>query len=147
MTRKYIVTSTSWAGEVELLYTDATLNEKETMLLAYLDMRRAELSEKQHVWFLRELPRELAELQQLLEKAPNATLTEVPMEITFEMFWKRYGAPENSKKKKAQLAWNRMKQYDQVKAYNHIARYERNLANWQTKMYAESYLNAELWNN
>ncbi len=147
MNKKYIVTSTSWAGEVELLYTDATLDEKDTMLLGYLDMRRAELSEKQHIWFLRSLPRDLAELEQMLLKAPNATLTEVPIEISFEMFWKRYGAPANSKKKKAQLAWNRMKQYDQVKAYNHIFKYERNLANWQTKMYAESYLNAELWNN
>lgn len=147
MNKKYIVTSTTWAGEVELIYSDETLDNKDgNMLLVFLDIRRAELSEQQHIWFLRSMPRELAGLEEKL-KNTSATLTEVAIEVTFEMFWKRYNAPANSKKKKAQLAWNRLPAGEQLKAFNHIARYERNMQSWQTKQYAETYLNSELWNN
>lgn len=147
MNKKYIITSSAWAGEVDLVYSDDTLDNKDgNMLLVLLDIRRAELSEQQHIWFLRSMPRELAGLEKKLEGS-SAKLTEVATEITFDMFWKRYRAPENSKKKSALLAWNRMPKAEQIKAYNHIAKYERGIQSWQTRQYAETYLNSDLWNN
>lgn len=147
MNKKFVVTSTAWHGEVELMYSDETLDNKDgNMLLVLLDIRRAELSEQQHVWFLRSMPRELFGLEEKL-KGSSATLTELAINVTFDMFWHRYNPPANSKKKESLNKWNRMPESERVLAYNHIAKYERNMKSWQTKMYAETYLNSYLWNN
>jgi hypothetical protein len=147
MNKKYIITSSAWIGEVELIYSDEMLESKDgNMLLVMLDVRRAELSEKQHIWFLKSC-REFSEFAPKIKTAPGVVITEIDIEVTFDMFWKRYRAPENSKKKSALLAWNRMPKAEQVKAFNHIPKYERGIQSWQTRQYAETYLNSDLWNN
>lgn len=137
---KYSITSTAWQGEIIVEYS-------ESQLLVNCDLSGATLSEKQHMWFLKNLPRELYELQKLIDNAPTAKIMPVNQDITFDQFWKRYQAPPNSKKKVALARWNKLSKADKVKAFNHIRKYELNMQQWQSKMYAETYLNSELWNN
>jgi len=137
--KRYLLTSTAWNGEIEITYNDLHL-------LVNLDLSRADLSEQQQIWFLRNMPRELAELQALMNKAASATLTELG-EVTFEMFWIRYDETIRSSKKKALKIWNRLSAKDREKAFHFIRRYENSIASGVSKKYAETYLNAELWNN
>lgn len=138
--KRYLLTSTAWNGEIEITYNDL-------QLLMNLDLSRADLSEQQQIWFLRNMPRELAELQALMSKAASATLTELTGEVTFDMFWGRYDEKVRSSKKKALKIWNRLSVKDREKAFNFIRKYENSIAPGVSKKYAETYLNAELWNN
>jgi hypothetical protein len=137
---KYLLTSNAWPGEIEIVYNDL-------QLLVSHDTSRADLSENQQLWFLKNLPRELCELQQLIDKSTSATLTEVKDEITFDKFWIRYDEKLRSSKKKALKVWNRLSEADQIKAYKFISKYEQSIRDGVAKKYAETYLNAELWNN
>lgn len=137
--KTFSLTSPAFVGEVTFEFNDLGL-------LVSFDTKAAELSEQQQIFLLKGLPRELAEVQKMLERSPNAKFIETTKEITFDMFWKRYSAPLNSKKKKAEQRWGRMSKAEQRKAYLHIVKYEMNLGG-VAKMYAETYLNSELWNN
>ncbi|MFZ4707505.1 MAG: hypothetical protein ACOYMF_16015 [Bacteroidales bacterium] len=137
---KYLLTSSVWPGQI-------VLNYNALQFLESYDMSGADLSEKQQTWFLKNLPRELSELKELIDKSQGATLTECTDEIDFEKFWKRYAPLKNSKKKVALSRWNRMTKAEQMKAFKFIGRYEGQMQAWEVKMYAETYLKAELWNN
>lgn len=138
--KKYLLTSPKWEGEIEVVYNDLNL-------MVSIDISRADLAEKQQIYFLRDLPRELAELERLKQKSPMLVVTEVPQEISFEMFWNRYDEKIRSSKKRAEKAWNKMSKTDQVKAYSYINKYKQSLYAGTNAKYAETYLNAELWNN
>jgi len=139
--KRYLMTSTAWDGEIELEYTD-------NGLLLSCDLSGTGLTESQHVWFLRKLPRELAELAALCKGRDTVTLTELAeTEVTFALFWNRYDEKVRSSKKKAERAWNRLNQSSRIKAYRYIQRYEQSIPPGVAKKYAESYLNAELWDN
>lgn len=137
--RTFSLTSAAFQGEVTFEFNDLGL-------LTSFDTKAAELSEQQQIFLLKGLPRELAEVTKMLERSPNAKFVETTQEINFDMFWRRYSAPLNSKKKKAEQRWGRMSKAEQRKAYLHIGKYEMNLQG-VAKMYAETYLNSELWNN
>lgn len=138
--KRYSLTSESFKGEVIFVFNDLNLLES-------FDTSGAELTEKQQIYILKELPRELAEVKRVLGKSVSAKLTEVNNEITFEQFWKRYDPPALSKKKKKALPrWNRMTQSERNKAYYYIPKYESKMRG-EAKMYAETYLNSEIWND
>lgn len=137
---KYTLTSTMWSGEVIVSYN----NEQ---LLILLDLNNAKLTEKQQIWFLQRMPRDLAALQKLVQENKTLTLTQIQTEVSFEDFWNKYDEKTRSSKKKAQLRWNRLSKHDQVRAYRFIDKYFQNMPSWQSKKLAESYLSSELWNN
>lgn len=138
--KKYLLTSSKWDGEIEVVYNDLNL-------MVSIDISRADLAEKQQIYFLRDLPREMAELEILKQKSPTLVVTEVVQEVSFEKFWNHYDEKIRSSKKRAEKAWNKLNKTDQVRAYNYIDKYKQSLyANTNAK-YAETYLNAELWNN
>lgn len=136
----YSLTSSAFTGEVVFQFNESGL------LISY-DATSANLSEKQQVFLLRNLPRELSEVKQMIANSPNAKFVQINTEISFEMFWDRYNEKVRSSKKKAQLKWNRMSMTERAKAFYHIARYEGSIPNGVAKKYAETYLNAETWNN
>lgn len=137
--KKYLFTSTKMEGEIELVYAD-------NGFLSSYEMR-AKMTDEQHYWFLRKMPRTLEDLMEYVADKPTITLTELKLEVTFDMFWNSYNDKLNSSKKRTQKAWERMKKADQVKAYMHIGKYIAHLPPGVRKKYAETYLNAELWNN
>ena len=138
--KTYLLTSTKWRGEIELRYDDSGL-------LTVYDYR-AELSADERRWFLTNMPRSLGDLQALVKSTKTGRLTEVPPEeITFEMFWQIYDDATNSSRKRTLAKWNRMAKAEQVKAFRYVRRYFNSIPANIRKKYAETYLNAELWNN
>ena len=136
----YSLTSTAFSGEVIFEFDDAGN-------LVSFDMKGAELSQAQQTWILRSMPKHLAHVLKVLGDSKTATLTEIKQEVTFDLFWNRYNLKDRSSKKRTVAKWNRMSRADQVRAFNHISKYELTLKPGVDKKYAESYLNAELWNN
>ncbi len=140
MSKTFLLTSTLWAGEVELRYD-------EMGYLTHFDLNRSEMTKEQHISFLQWLPRTKDELDYIIKKATHLTLSDFVQEVTFEMFWDRYNEKVRSSKKKTLRIWERLSMNNRVRAYNHISRYENNINPGVAKKYAETYLNAELWNN
>lgn len=137
--KTFLLTSTAWSGQIELQYDDLDH-------LTKCDLSQAQLSLQQHMWFLRRLPVELTALKELITNS-TARLVEVNQEITFESFWNRYNDKVRSSRKKAERIWSRLSKADQAKAYAYVATYEASRSAGVAKKYAETYLNAELWNN
>jgi len=138
--KTYSLTSTAIEGEVLFDFDDAGN-------LVRFDTSAATLSQNQQLWILKAMPKHLAHVQKLLGDSKTATLTEIKQEVTFDMFWNRYNLKDRSSKKRTLIKWNRMNRADQMRAFNHIGKYELTLKPGVDKKYAESYLNAELWNN
>lgn len=138
--KHYQLTSTAFEGAVDLFFDDLGMLQK-------FDLTGATLSKAQQEWILREMQPDLKDLKQQLLESDTAKITEITTEISFDMFWIRYDDKLNSSKKRAQQKWNRMNKTDQLKAYNYIGIYLRNLPVGTRRKYAETYLNAEIWNN
>lgn len=79
-------------------------------------------------------------------KSINATVVELLPNITFEKMWDKHDDKVRSSKKRSLKKWNTMPQAEQVKAYFYHDTYMANKGN-ADKMYLETYLNKELWNN
>jgi len=139
--KRYSLTSTAFDGEVLLEFNDSGL-------LTGYDCNGATLTEAQQLWILNRMPREIADLKRIINEAKQAKLTELEdEEVSFDKFWNRYDEKIRSSKKKTLAKWNRMPKAQRLKAYKYIATYERSLYAGVAKKYAETYLNAELWNN
>lgn len=70
--------------------------------------------------------------------------TEIGLDITFDMFWERYGYKTD--KALAMEAWQKMSKDDQVKAYNFIPRYNSQLkSSGLARKYAVRYLKHKPW--
>ena len=138
-TKTYSLTSSAFQGEV--------LFEFKNDLLVKFDMSNAELNDKQHSTLAQNLPRTLVEVQAWIKKSHNAVFTEIVQTVTFDMFWQRYDDKLNSSKKKTEVKWNKMPLSEQLKAFRFIGRYFASIPANTRKKYAETYLNAELWNN
>jgi len=137
--QKYILTSDKFKGEVLFEFTDLILSKYETS--------GAELSEQQMIYTAKHIPRELAEAIDWFARSKSAKFTEIKQEITFDMFWIRYDDKVNSSKKKTEIKWNKMRISERIKAFEYIPAYFRSIPYGTRKKYAETYLNAELWNN
>jgi len=136
----YILTSTKFTGEVLLAF------DFNGYLVMY-DSSRALLSPEQINWLVDELPRRIEEVRNLIGNSKTVKLTEIKEDVTFEMFWNRYDEKIRSSKKRTLAAWNKLSQNDQVLAYRFISRYEAHIPSGTCKKYAETYLNAALWDN
>lgn len=140
MNRIFSLSSSAFSGEVLFEFNETGLLEK-------YDKSGATLSEPQQKWILKSLPRELAELERVIAGTSTAKLTEIVQDITFDMFWNKYDEKDRSSKKRTLSKWNKMSKTQQVKAYFYIPKYFNSIPSGVAKKYAETYLNAELWNN
>jgi len=138
-TRKFILTSDKFKGEVLFEFTDSILSKYDTS--------NAELSDAQMVYIASVLPKELSGVNVLFEGSASAKFTEIKQEITFEMFWDKYNEKIRSSKKETLKKWSKMSKNEQRKAYNYIKKYFDSIPQGVVKMYATTYLNKELWNN
>lgn len=71
----------------------------------------------------------------------------VKLVVDFDIFWNRYDDKLNSSKKKTKAKWDKMNEGERTKAFNFIGIYMCSIPAGTRKKYAETYLNAELWNN
>lgn len=137
MSHVFSMTADSFAGEVIFEYDDAG------NLVKY-DLTGATLSVQQQVFILQKQPFTIEKLQEWQRISP-VKIQEV--QVTFEKFWNKYDDKLNSSKKKTQAKWEKMSKVDQQKAFNYLSKYFLYLPPGTRKKYAETYLNAELWNN
>ncbi len=137
MQKTYIMTSPAFDGEV-------VFNFQYDALIGY-DTTGANLSVQQITYLAQNLPRTLNEIQSFLAKSP--TIEFKCLELTFEMFWNKYDEKQLSSKKKAQAKWDKITKTEQMKAYRFVDVYFSHIPSGTRKKYAETYLNAELWNN
>lgn len=107
-----------------------------------IDFSGSGVSEKQMEWFLGRLPRTVDDL-----KLYRFTVAEILDSVTFEAFWDKYDDKARSSKVKTKRVWDKMSRTEQVKAYNYIDRYVRNIPPTVCKKYATTYLNDQMWNN
>lgn len=136
--KRYSLTSKKFSGEVIYEFDDEGC-------LSLFDMRGAELSISQKKAMYNCVPTHVDSIQ--IIKTEHSKLTEIVQEVTFEMFWEKYDDKLSSSKKRALAKWNKMSSSEQVKAYKYIRRYFNTLEGGIRKKYAETYLNAETWNN
>lgn len=139
--KRYSITSEKFAGEFTVVYDD----RRE---LASIDMSQAEMTVKQKNWLLAHKPSTEDKLFEMQRDNKLMKITLIPESIvTFEMFWQRYDDKLNSSKKRTKQKWEKMKESERIKAFNYVGRYFASIPQGTRKKYAETYLNAELWNN
>lgn len=139
--KSYLLTGEAFRGQVAVEYNDAGI-------LSGCCFENAALSENQQVWLLRNIPVSTGGLPDFLKAAPSLRMQEMEYtEPTFDRFWDAYDDKINSSKRKTKLKWDKMPSMERIKAYRYIGTYFRNLPTGTRKKYAETYLNAELWNN
>lgn len=137
--RFFSITSNEFEGVIVAGFND------ENDDFASIDLSKAILSKKQHDWFLDNMPKSISVLNQWIQEKRKLKIEEE--KITFEMFWEKYGDKRCSSRKKTLAKWNKMSISEQGKAYRFIGRYIASLDPGIRQKYAETYLNAELWNN
>jgi|GEM_PF-637938 len=140
----YTLTSTGFAGEVVFKFDSAGL------MLGY-DVTGANLNEQQTKWLLKDRPRTLNELKELLQTSRTAKLAlrkDYKENVTFDEFWDTYDYKALSSKIKTRKVWEKMKQADRDRAFNFIGKYDRMIGKEGIgKKYATTYLNDRLWEN
>lgn len=104
----------------------------------------AELDERQKRWLLNHFPmteRYLNELKELL----NGQLEEVPTEISFEVFWEKYGKKVN--RKRCETIWKKMNETARAKAVLNYWIYDRYLTRtgFRGKADPATYLGGEYY--
>lgn len=146
--KKFLFTSGAFEGEVIFEFKEFKGEDGVVLwLLTKFDSDLAELSDMQQRWLLTKMPKELSEVRRVIGTSPTAILTEVLLNLTFDIFWNRYGEKIRSSKKRTIAKWNKMTESERGKAYRFIPKYEGNMQPGTNKKYAETYLNDELWNN
>lgn len=115
--RTFKISSDKFIGTVVVKFNDAGK-------FCAIDFSGSGVSDKQMEWFLHRLPKTVESM-----KYTDLTIAEILESITFEAFW------------------DKMSRAEQVKAYNYIERYVRNIPPTVCKKYATTYLNDQMWNN
>lgn len=140
--KTYSITSDKLQGEILV-----TFDDKDELL--GIDLTQAQMDRGQKAWLMANQPTCVERLIEFTKKSRynmKATLV-AEQEITFEAFWQRYDDKINSSKKRTKAKWDKMSKSEKQKAYNFINRYFSSIPQGTRKKYAETYLNAELWNN
>ncbi|HOI31201.1 MAG: hypothetical protein PHG67_06040 [Bacteroidales bacterium] len=138
--RTFTFTAASFQGEVIIEFNDDGILQK-------FDSSGANMSAAQQKFLLTKLPIHVDDVKRVLLKSPTAVFTEIHQEVSFDQFWNRYDEKVRSSRKRSEKVWKRLSKTDKLKAYRYIAKYEQSLYAGIPKKYAETYLNAELWNN
>lgn len=139
--KRYHVTSDKFEGYIEYKFNE------DSILLILLDMTNATIDDRRHIWILKNIPRDLVELENLVKNTAGLVIKEVPLVVTFSEFWNKYDDKDTSSKIKTHKAWIKMNDKDQAAAFLYIQKYFSKMPYGTRKKYAETYLNAQLWNN
>ena len=139
--KRFIVTSSSWIGEAEIVYNDNGL-----LVKLSFDNCTIPAHEKVVSGFKAITPVLMGDLQTAFAHT-KATVVEADFEVTFDMFWKAYNHKIN--KVRTLPLWNKLSKTDQVKAYYGIAAYDKYLKkeSWMGKQLPENYIRNKSWEN
>lgn len=139
--QKITATSKSYEGEVYIVYG------ADNKLLS-VDFQAAVLSMAQTQWLMQRIPVQY-ETNAFIAELAAAKLEFVhsAFEVTFEMFWVKYGKKVN--KARCLTLWNRMTKPNRAKAYFGLTPYLAHLAQnpWKGKADPETYLTKKMYEN
>lgn len=138
--RQYIVTSTQFNGELIFSYD---LNSN----LTAFDIQ-AELTPLQRKYFFNHLP--MLEVQ-LTHEWPKTSKTlkviEVPMDLSFDAYYKKYDCTFGDKKK-AKVLWEKLSDANKTKCHILLPRYNRYLERTGVaKIYLERFISKGYYDN
>jgi hypothetical protein len=135
---KYIITSPKFAGEINVLYG---IDDK----LLYIDFMKCELSDEQVKYFKEKLPVYYSDNFGGSFGTSNLTVIKEGFKVSFDQFWTRYNLKRH--RIRAEKAWNKLSEADQVSAYFKLGQYERflSLNSWRSKVEPERYLKDRFW--
>lgn len=137
---KIIITSTSFTGEVYVLYGP------ERQLLT-IDFKHAEISDNNKHFIKSKCPCLLdKDFPQCFTGAP-LTFTREGQTIEFDQFWDAYAYKVN--RLRAYKEWNKLKPPDKMKAFYGIVKYDKHLKEntWKNKADPENYIKKKYWEN
>lgn len=134
--RKFIITSQKVQGQIELSYQNESLS--------IIDFSMAIMTDQQKEVFKSRCPLRLEQLATFVEEL-KLMCVESAVEISFEMFWDKYGYKVDKKRSKA--IWDKLSQNEKVKAFYGVDKYKRSLkrTDWRTQMEPKTYLRNERW--
>lgn len=138
--KQFVVTSTHFQGELLFKFD---LNGR---LIGF--EVQAMLSEEQYGWFFANLPKSQAVLLgDWKRKSKTIKVAEVPLDLSFEAFYKKY-AYKVGDKKKAQTLWAKLSDAEKALAITKIDSYNRYTERTQiAKVYPERYLSQRRFEN
>jgi hypothetical protein len=135
---KYALTSQNFEGEVIFTYNDLQL------LIGYDN--QSNMTEKQLIWLLEFLPRQLCDLTILPTKSKTLFLREIPIELTFDLFWDSYNYKVD--KFEAQKVWDKLSRKEKLESFEYIKKYKTQCASSGVAIkYAKTYLRQKPWIN
>lgn len=136
--KKYQLTSKGFEGAVVFGYRDGWLvyYENET------DMDLKGLQ-----WISRHFPVEESHLGWLQDQVKSGVIKQVPMDLSFDVFWEAYGKKIN--KKRCEPLWAKLKDSDRLACIESIKPYEGFLRRHtgRAKKDPENYLKDRMWEN
>lgn len=133
----YILTSGAFEGQVIISNNNGKLSAN------FID---STISIGQQKFVLDMMTKGLKEMLSHFNK-PGGQNKMIVMMIDFDMFWNKYDDKISSSKRRAKAKWDKMSEAERAKAYHYISKYFASIPGGTRKKYAETYLNAELWNN
>jgi hypothetical protein len=136
---RYLITSSHYTGEVELVFDT-------TGRLVRIDMQSTNMTVVQVDKFKERIPA----VENLLEQRfsdTKVTIVQSEYEVTFEQFWKKYNKKIN--KLRGEQEWNKLSKAEQVCAFFGIDAYDKFLAQVKVrqKLDPENYLKRKSWEN
>lgn len=139
--KRYIVNSEAFLGYILLGY-DGWLVQLEI---------NGELTEQQIEAFYKLLPmhqKGVSVFRKQIAQNGTASVEEYKEGLTFDYFWDCYNYKAGNKKR-SERCWNKLNNINRNRAVFYLGRYEQELKSkpHQQKMYADTYLTQQRWNN
>lgn len=137
--KKYILTSDHFTGEVTFEY-----NLKGYLRSVKIGEVRG-LSYEMFEWIWQNHPLQASGMDALAKEAGNFKITEVPLDLSFDRFWRDYGN-KVGKKTMTENAWKKLSAKDKVAALLFTPRLRNQKKLDGTQMpYPSTYLNQRYW--
>lgn len=137
--KKFRITSPHITGSLDFTYNSSGK-------LCMIDAMNADITPEQMKLVLSRAEVDIANIGKWFS-GTQAHLVEIPLEVSFDLFWTAYGRKIN--KLRCMKLWSRLSDHDKTAAIIGIGRYNHFLQreNWRSKADADTYLRNKYWEN
>lgn len=135
--KAYLLTSPKFEGSILFKYG---LNGLLTEIKISAQMEPAH-----QAWLLQHLPYHIRHIAAFKKQSPSIEFEEMPVDLSFEHFWKTYGNFAG-KKKHCRTLWNNLSDAERSKCLNFLPIYKSAKVRDGTALaYPETYINQRNW--
>lgn len=134
--KSYIITSTKFDGEIEIVYDEAGS-------VCGFELR-TQLNIEQLTKFFGKFPITENDIERY-KKSNDANIYEVPEDLSFDTFWLNW-CGKQANKERAKILWDKLPKKDKVRCMWSLKAYKRYMernAHWYNPQYPDSYLSAK----